>query len=486
MVGEKIYSYFVGLKKVFDPDGILNPGKITGTPPMDTSLRYSESYRETPFQPAFNYRSEGGFLQAVERCNGSGDCRRPYWYQGTMCPSYQATLDERLSTRGRANLIREVVSNPDIQSPCSNRELLEVLDHCLSCKGCKSECPSSVDMARYKAEVLHQHYLHHPTPLGVSMVVNINNINRWFVRIPWLYNAAIGLRPVSALLKRVAGIHPKRSLPHLSVPTLETWIRRNRVRLQLPTAPAKGRVVFFGDEFTSFFDAQIGIKAITLLLKLGYEVIPYTGNESGRAAFSKGKLNHAKRCAERNIVNLRSMVKADTPLVGIEPSALLAFRDEYPDIVGDHLIEDAKRIACHTFLIEDFIVMEAEKGNITPDQFTRKVQTIVFHGHCHQKSLSRTGSIQKMLELPSGFSATEIMTGCCGMAGAFGMEKRHYDLSMQIGEQILFPYIRRLLNGTLLAMAGTSCRQQVKDGTGHTAVHPIEVICEALEDQPQA
>ncbi|MFO7723771.1 MAG: FAD-linked oxidase C-terminal domain-containing protein, partial [Bacteroidales bacterium] len=483
MVGDEIYDYFVRLKGIFDPGGMLNPGKITGTPPMDTSLRYSGSYQAPPFEPVFNYDHDGGFLQAVERCNGSGDCRRPSWYNGVMCPSYQASLDERLSTRGRSNLIREALSRPLNGKPFANPALREILDQCLSCKGCKSECPSAVDMARYKAEIMHQYYLHHGMPLSVRLVSNISRINRIFRKIPWFYNVALAIPPIEWLIKKLTGIHPDRKIPRLSNPALQTWIKKHSIGAEPnATGHSKGTVIFFVDEFTNDFDASIGKMGITLLKSLGYHVIPYIGEESGRAPFSKGDLKRAKQCANRNVSWLRNMVNQEVPLVGIEPSTLLVFRDEYPDIVDDELVEDARRIGGNALLIEEFMVRELDKGNIGSQYFSDESCSIVVHGHCHQKSLVKNSGLVRMLSIPGNYTAEELKSGCCGMAGSFGMERKNYELSMKIGEQFLFPTIRQLGDGIIVAMPGTSCRQQLHDGTGKRAFHPVEILYKALKN----
>ncbi|HRZ43061.1 MAG TPA: FAD-linked oxidase C-terminal domain-containing protein [Bacteroidales bacterium] len=479
MAGEEVYRWFCELKRTWDPSGILNPGKITATPPMDSSMRYSGAYTEPVFTPVFDYREDGGFLQAIERCNGSGDCRRPFWYEGVMCPSYQASSDERLSTRGRSNLLREALSRfPD--DPFSYPALKEILDQCLSCKGCKQECPSAVDMARYKAEVMHQYYLHHGTPLHVSMVANLSRILRMFSRTPRIYNTVLSLKPVSSLIKSLVRIHPKRDLPRLSVPSFVSWIRKNPGLLQAAPEHAKGKVVLYIDEFTELFDTSVAKAAIRLLHGLGYGIIPYYGRESGRAAFSKGKLAYARKCAVRNVQSLHNLVDADTPLIGTEPSAILAFVDEYPSIVPHHLQEAALHIASHTMLMEEFIVQELEAGNITGDQFHDAPARIVVHGHCHQKSLKPSDALSIMLGIPVNHTVEVIKSGCCGMAGSFGMEQKNYALSMQIGEQILFPYLRNIPDGTMIAIAGTSCRQQVLDGTGLIARHPVEILTDAL------
>jgi FAD/FMN-containing dehydrogenase/Fe-S oxidoreductase len=481
MVGEEVYAYFVALKEIFDPKGILNPGKITGTPPMDTSLRYSGGYSEPAFKPVFNYDRDGGFLQAVERCNGSGDCRRPWWYSGIMCPSYQASMDERLSTRGRSNLIREALARPETRNPFGNIALKEILDQCLSCKGCKSECPSAVDMARYKAEIMHQYYLHHGMPLAVRLVSNIARINKIFHKIPWLYNGTIAIKPIERLLKYFSGIHSARSLPKLSTPSLQSWVHRHHIEKQINQTNIKGKLIFFADEFTNHYDAGIGIQAIELLKHLGYDVIPYFAVDSGRASFSKGDLKRAKQCANRNVRRLKGLVSNEVPLVGIEPSTLLVFRDEYPDIVDEALVDEALQIGRHALLIEEFLVVELDKGNIDRMLFTDQPCEILVHGHCHQKSLAKNSGLLKMLSIPENYHVDELKSGCCGMAGSFGMERKNYELSMKIGEQLLFPTIRQLGDGIKVAMPGTSCRQQLLDGTGRRAYHPVEILYQAMK-----
>jgi Fe-S oxidoreductase/FAD/FMN-containing dehydrogenase len=482
MTGDKVYEMFLGLKKVFDPDGLLNPGKITGTPPMDTHLRYSSPYTVPAFDPMFDYSADGGFLQAIERCNGSGDCRRPFEYHGLMCPSYQASLDEQMSTRGRSNLIRETLSQYS-DKPFASAALKEILDHCLACKGCKLECPSAVDMARYKAEVMHQYYRYNPMPLGVKMVVNVNAIYRLFEPIPGLYNIFASLPLVAAGVKKTAGIHRKRKLPLLSNPTVNTWIRKNRNHLLEPNTPNGKQILLFIDEFTNFFHADTGIKAIQLLIRLGYRVEPVTGMESGRSAFSKGSLAKAKSLANANVSCLANRVSPDVPLVGLEPSAILTFIDEYPDIVEPNLRKAAAYLAKNTLLIEEFIVAEYEKERIATGQFTVEPAQILVHGHCHQKALASSDALKRMLSIPKNYSVSEIPSGCCGMAGSFGMETKNFELSMRIGEQTLFPAVRNMVDGTILAMPGTSCRQQILDSTGIMAHHPVEILFDALKGE---
>lgn len=480
MVGEEVYTIFNELKYTFDPKGLLNPGKIVDAVPMDTSLRYPEEYYSGDFTTAFDFSADGGLLQAVERCNGSGDCLKPHWYGGEMCPSYQVTRDERLSTRGRANFIRESLAFCTEGKLSVNLELIDVLNQCLSCKACKNECPSSVDLARYKAEILNLYYQHHSTPLPVKLMMNIFTLAKLFKHAPWLFNAAANAPLISRVVKRAADIHPQRSLPRFPIPSLSVWVKRNKKLLNPSSEKTKGHVLFYVDEFTDYLDPQPGIAAISLLAELGYRVSPFCGKESGRVAVSKGKLDVAKRLASDNVMKLKSIVRHDKPLVGVEPSALLIFKDEYPDLVTPELVEGARQIAAHTLLIEDFIVSQFDEGKITSEVFEDSPQKVVFHGHCHQKAISNTGALKRMLEIPIGYKAEEIKSGCCGMAGSFGMERKNYDLSMKIGEQVLFPYLRNLSNGTIVAMPGTSCRQQVFDGTGIRALHPVEILFRAL------
>lgn len=482
LYGKQIYDLFKGLKAAFDPEGLLNPGKITDAPPVNTSLKFLDGFSIPGFKPAFNYNSDGGFFKALERCSGSGDCRRPFWHEAIMCPSYQATNDEYFSTRGRINLIKEILIR-QTDKPFSDKSLKRVLDSCLSCKGCRSECPGAVDMARYKAEILHQYHRYHNRTSGEKLVINIYNTNRLFGNIPKVYNALLSINPVASLVKHLAGIHPRRELPKLSSPTLETWIKRNKESM-LPIVPMNaGKLIFFVDEFTNHYDAEVGIKAIKLLHILGYEIIPYMYSQSGRALISKGSLDKARKIANKNIINLKNLGAAEIPFIGIEPSTILTFSDEYPDLVSPDRGKDAGIIASNTFLIEEFLVKEYEKGAFSSDLFTGKKQKVLFHGHCHQKSLRRSDALRKILSIPAGYEPEEINSGCCGMAGSFGMEKDHYQLSMKIGELILFPRLREISDGTIVAVPGTSCRSQILHGTGIKALHPLEILFNALIDK---
>jgi FAD/FMN-containing dehydrogenase/Fe-S oxidoreductase len=478
MVGEKCFGWMKEIKEVFDPKGIFNPNKIVNTPTMNSNLRYEPDKPTRHIETIFDFDDDGGILRSAEKCNGSGDCRKTVKAGGTMCPSYMASLNESSTTRARANILREFLTNSTKQNPFDHKEIYEILDLCLSCKGCKSECPSSVDMAKLKAEFLQHYYDKHGIPLRSRLVAYITKINALGSLVPSITNFFLTNRYVSRLLMRSLGFHPERNLPTLYKTTLSRWFKNNRV---IKALNAKGKVYLFCDEFSNFNDVEIGIKAIKLLRTLGYEVeIPKHG-ESGRTYISKGLIRTAKRIANQNVMLLADKITKETPLVGIEPSAILSFRDEYPVLVNKELRSKAELIAPNSLLYEEFIVREFEKGNISADAFSELENEILLHGHCQQKSVASTEPTKKMLSIPKNYTVKEIPSGCCGMAGSFGYEKEHFDLSMKVGELVLFPAVRKANAKTIITAPGTSCRHQIHDGTGRNAVHPIEVLYDALK-----
>jgi FAD/FMN-containing dehydrogenase/Fe-S oxidoreductase len=481
MVGAECYALLERVKRAFDPQGILNPGKIVDTPPMDTSLRilqHEPAAGAVRHQTVFRFADTGGVLEAAEKCSGVGQCRKPQLAGGTMCPSYMATRDEEHTTRARANVLRQALSGPrSAADPWSRPELAAVMDLCLSCKACKSECPSNVDMARLKAE-WQQHWLDaHGVPLRSRLVAGSARMLRRAAVLPWAYNLAVTAPGLSHVVKRLMGFAPRRSLPTLRGPTLAAWHRRRRPAVR---GPARGRVHLFCDEFTDTLDAPVGIKAVELLEGLGYEVTIPRHVDSGRAQLSKGLVREARELAVRNVELLADLVSDDRPLVGIEPSAILSFRDEYPDLVPAALEPAARRLAARTFLVDEFLAREAAAGRIGPADFTAAPATIRLHGHCHQKALSSLEPTVAILSLPRNHAVEVIPSGCCGMAGSFGYEREHFELSMQIGELVLFPAVRAASGDVVIAAPGTSCRHQIADGTGRTAVHPVEILHAAL------
>ena len=479
MVGPDCYRMMRSIKEVFDPLGILNPGKIIDTPPMDTSLRYNHTDITRDYKTTFDFSQVGGIVRATEKCNGSGDCLKSHLTGGTMCPSYMATRNEKDSTRGRANLLRHALSHPSKSTkPWNEPGLADAMDLCLSCKACKSECPSSVDMARLKAEWLHQSYLTGNIPFRTYIISKFSTIAGLGMLAPKLHNWLVSNKLTSSWIKSVVGFAQKRTLPLLAAQEFRTWHKQNANH---HSNVYSKQVYLFCDEFTQYNDVEIGIKAVLLLNSLGYKVDIPNHTESGRAALSKGMLDQAKACAESNIKALSSLITETTPLIGIEPSAILSFRDEYIDLVDTSLRSDCIRISKYTFLFEEFIAREIQAGKITSESFTSENRTVLVHGHCHQKALSTMAIAIKALSLPRGYSVKEIPSGCCGMAGSFGYEKEHFEISNQIGELVLLPVVREAPVGTLIAASGTSCRHQIKDGTKKTALHPVEILFAALK-----
>jgi len=479
MVGEECYGLMQLFKDTFDPQSIFNPGKIIDTPPMDTSLRHGPAEGDPQYATVFDFSGTRGVLGATEKCTGVGECRKTQLSGGTMCPSYMATRNEKDTTRARANILREVLTRPrDLEHPWNRAEVAEVMDLCLSCKGCKSECPSNVDVARLKAEWQQHYYDVKGVPFRSQLIAGFGRAMRVASLAPRIHNWLVGSPLIGGWIKRRSGFAEQRSLPKLPRFTLLAWHRRNANR----NGPyPKGRVHLFCDEFTNYHDAEIGAKAIGLLNSLGYEVIIPLHVESGRAHFSKGLVRDAQQLARRNVVLLRGVVTENEPLIGIEPSAILGFRDEYLDLMPPELKADAQALAKNSWLIDEFIAREAERGRIARSAFTAEARAIKLHGHCHQKALSSVSASVAILQLPVNYRVEVIPSGCCGMAGSFGYEAEHFALSQQIGELVLFPAVRSAGEQVLIAAPGTSCRHQIKDGTGRTALHPVEILFAALK-----
>lgn len=480
MVGEKNYELLKKTKAIWDPKNIFNPGKIVDTPSMNTMLRYEPGQKTPRFNTIFRYPNQD-VLQHAEQCNGSGDCRKTHISGGTMCPSFMATRNEKDTTRARANILREFLTRSDNINRFNHKEIYDVMDLCLSCKACKSECPSNVDMAKLKAEFLQQYYDANGVPLRSRLIANFSKFSKLGTISPSSFNFFMKGAGVNKLVKTFAGFAHKRSMPTLSPVTLKAWYKKNR--RSSVTDPGKKKVYLFCDEFTNFNDAEIGIKAILLLEKLGYEVIIPEHIESGRSWMSKGLLRKAKQIANKNIELLIPLISDETPLIGVEPSAILTFRDEYPDLASDENLEKAFYLKKNAYLVDEFLSREAERGHIGPHHFHNDARKIVLHGHCQQKAISSVEPSAKILSIPNNYSVEIIPSGCCGMAGSFGFEKEHYDISMQIGELVLFPAVRRQQSSTIIAAPGTSCRHQIKDGTGKIALHPVEVLFDALTDK---
>lgn len=479
MVGPECYAMMRRVKETFDPHHLLNPGKIIDTPPMDTHLRHEIGHAEPEHKTIFDFSSTQGVLRAAEACTGVGECRKSHLAGGTMCPSYMATRNEQDSTRARANMLRHVLTHPrDVPNPWDSEEIKDVMDLCLSCKACKSECPSNVDVSRLKAEWQQHYHDTHGVPFRSRLIAGFTRSMRLASLAPWAYNWIVTSPSLSGLIKEISGFAQKRSLPTLHETTLAAWhaANANPPSFDYPN----GHVHLFCDEFTNYNDTHIGIKAIQLLNQLGYEVIIPAHVESGRAHLSKGLIREAQKFAIRNVELLENVITDAAPLIGIEPSAILGFRDEFPDLMPPQLKAAAKSLAGRALLIDEFIAREIDAGRIVREAFTSETRSIKLHGHCHQKALSSLVPTVKMLELPANYQVSVIPSGCCGMAGSFGYEAEHFEVSQKIGELVLFPAVRSAPGDTLIAAPGTSCRHQIKDGTGRLSLHPVEILHAAL------
>ncbi len=475
MVGEKNYKLLREVKYTWDPKGIFNPNKIVDTPSMNSMLRYEPGQSTPAFETIFRFHKQD-ILQHAEQCNGSGDCRKTHLSGGTMCPSYMATRDEKDTTRARANILREFLTHSTQQNRFNHKEIYDVMSLCLSCKACKSECPSNVDMAKLKAEFLQHYYDANGVPFRSTLIANFTASAKLGSIAPGLYNFVMQNKLLGGIIKRAVGFAVERSMPAISKQTLMAWYHKNYVA---PQHPVK-RVYLFCDEFTNYNDAHIGIKAVQLLTALGYDVVIPVHEESGRTWLSKGLVRKAKIIANKNIELLSAVVSDKSPLIGIEPSAILTFRDEYPDLASDKNLRAAESLARNSFYIDEFIAKEIQAENITKEVFTTNAKTIVLHGHCQQKAVGSLADSVTALSLPANYTVQTIPSGCCGMAGSFGYEKEHYDVSMKIGELVLFPSVRKNASSCTVAASGTSCRHQIKDGTGEKALHPVEILLEAL------
>jgi FAD/FMN-containing dehydrogenase/Fe-S oxidoreductase len=477
MMGEEVYEMFRQVKRIWDPKGIFNANKIVDTPPMNEFLRYKADEPAPVISTHFDFSRQEGMLRLAEKCSGSGDCRKTELTGGTMCPSYMATRSERDTTRARANMLRRYLTE-DTRKSTSPDMVKEVLDLCMSCKGCKSECPSSVDVGKMKAEFTQQYYDQYGVPMRSKLIANFSKQMKMASVAPWIFNGVFGNPKLRKIANKMVGFHPDRSMPHLDSTTLKAWYSKRSVRLASPTQTRK--VYLYCDEFTNYNDAEVGKKAVQLLEKLGYEVIIPEHVESGRSYLSKGFLKEAKNLAIQNVHFLKELITYDTPLIGIEPSAILSFRDEYIDLVPEEMRETAIRVSSNALLIEEFIAREIDAKRISSKLFTKEKKLIKLHGHCHQKALSTLSAPKKALSLPENYHVQLIPSGCCGMAGSFGYEEEHYDVSMKIGELVLFPTVRKQPQEVVIAASGTSCRHQIKDGTGRISLHPVEILWEAL------
>lgn len=470
VLGREVMPLLRQTKEIWDPNYIFNPGKIIEAKPMDADLRFSPDYIPPKAKGVFNWRKEGSFADALEFCNGAGVCRKLAESGGTMCPSYMATKDEKSSTRGRANVFRQVFSGANPEEFASE-DLRQALDLCLSCKACKSECPANVDMAKMKAEFLNGWHKKHGLKLKERFFGDAGKMYPLGGTMPGIANKVLDTFFAKKALENIFGIDTRRELPRFANQVFTKWYKEHSKNGAVKSAD---KVVLFVDLFTNYNDPDVAIAAISVLEKMGYQVELAEINQSGRPQLSKGMLDDAKAVCENAIPVFYKYAIAGLPIIGLEPSELLTLRDEFLDLCDDTLLPQAKVVAIQAYLFEEFVASHKDR---LPKP--AKKQKVVLHGHCHAKSLVGNEPTVEALEA-AGYEVETLQTGCCGMAGSFGYEKDHYDVSMEIGELILFPKLREKEEGTVICAPGFSCRHQIKDGTGLKGFHPAELICQAI------
>ena len=473
--GPELYRLYQQVKRSFDPDNILNPGNIVNAPPMAESLRYGETYEVIPLQTALDFADEQGFHRAVEMCNGAGVCRKNT--TGTMCPSFMVTREEEHSTRGRANALRAAMSGLLPTSELTSERMYDVMDLCIGCKACAAECPSSVDMGKIKVEFLAQYYRANGTPLRARLFGHIAALSRMGSGpLAPLANATMRHPLARAIMERTLGVSRERTLPAFAPESFTSWFRKRGA----PQGTAK-QVVLFNDSFNTWNEPHIAIAATEVLEALGYEVLLPGHRCCGRPMMSEGLVEDARRAALDVVSRLAVRVDAGIPVVGLEPSCLLMLRDEYRYLLPND--ERVERVAQKAMLFEEFIAQLADSDELTLE-FEQAARKLLLHGHCHQRALVGTGPSMRTLGLPENYEVEEVDSGCCGMAGSFGYEREHYELSLKMAERRLLPAVREADSDTLIVAAGTSCRHQIFHGSGRQALHPAEVLRAALVAAP--
>lgn len=459
-------------KEIWDPQYIFNPGKIIDAKPIDEDLRFSPSYAPTKVETVFKYRKEGSFNDAIDLCNGAGVCRKLAASGGNMCPSYMATQEEKDSTRGRANVFRHVFSGENPETFAS-QDLKEALDLCLSCKACKTECPANVDMAKMKAEFLNGWHKENGVKLSERFFADAEKVYPLASLMPGFANWVASTKVAKSVLDSVFGITKERSLPQFAKQRFTTWYKKNRAG---QSTNGKPQVLLFADLFTNYHDPEIAISALKVLESMGYEVLLSKISNTGRPQISKGFLDDAKKLATEAILEMGPYAQKGIPVVGLEPSEILTVRDEFLDLCDDSIFELAQILAKNSFSFEEFIANNKDK---LPKAATDEEVVIKLQGHCHTKSLTGNAATVAALEAV-GYTVDEMDAGCCGMAGSFGYEKNHYELSMKIGNQRLFPELREDAEGKEVCAPGFSCRHQIHDGVGINSKHPAILVAERL------
>ena len=470
LFGPALYEAFRQVKRAFDSNNLMNPGKVVDSPAMTESLKISPQYKTWEPRTTLDFSEQGGFVRAVEMCSGMGECRKKL--DGTMCPSYMGTLDEEHSTRGRANALRSVLSGKVPKEEFTGKRLHDVMDLCLECKACKAECPSNVDMAKLKYEFLDHYHRANGLPLRNRLFGGIETLNRFGSRLApvsnWIANSTVN----RWLMELLAGVDRRRPLPQFASMPFEDWFRNHSA----DGNGSKGEVVLFHDTFNNFNTPNVAIAATRFLERVGYRVLLVDKKCCGRPMISKGMLGVAKENAAWNVEKLAPYAEKGTPIVGLEPSCLLTLRDEYPEFLRT---DSSKKVAASSFLLEEFVMREQGANRLIFNS-NGKEKKALLHGHCHQKALVGTAPTVAMLKA-AGWAVSEVDSGCCGMAGSFGFEKEHYDLSLTIGNRRLAPAVKATPADVEIVAPGISCRQQIEHLTGRKAKHPAEVLWESME-----
>ena len=469
VLGSEMVSLLKEVKKLWDPNNIFNPGKITDPDPIDHSLRFSPEYKQVEIPTAFHWRKEDGFGAALEQCNGAGVCRKLAESGGTMCPSYQVTKNEKDSTRGRANLFRQLFSGKQ-QDAFSSEELDEALKLCLSCKACKSECPANVDMAKMKAEFLHGKHIKEGVSIADRFFGDPHRMYQTAARFPAITNAMMRNRVVRFFMEKALGVSAERTLPPFAGETFRQWFQVNKSHFQ------KGRehkVLLMVDLFTDYHEPETAKAACRILDELGVDVLLSSIRETGRPQISRGLLDHARHLCDQNIPKLYEKTQMGIPIVGLEPSELLTIRDEYTDLCDDEDLSMAEKVAQNSYLWEEFMVMHLRKIKELPN--AGKMRKVYLHGHCHTKALTGNSVMMEYLRL-LGYDPVELQTGCCGMAGSFGYAKESAEVSLQVAELTVIPALQSLPDDALVCVPGFSCRHQIKDTTGRKVLHPAQLF----------
>lgn len=466
--GPTILQAFRELKRAFDPKNLMNPGNIVDSPPLTENLRYGPEYKTWEPVTLLDFSKQGGFAASVEMCNGVGVCRKTI--EGTMCPSYMATRDEEHSTRGRANALRAALSGRVPPSDFTSRRLYEVMDLCLECKACKAECPANVDMAKLKYEFLHHYYQANGLPLRNRFFGRIADFSKLGSRFAPISNWIASSRASRWLMDRFLGIDSRRPLPKFAGETFTDWFK---ARKPAPQAP-RGSVVLFNDTFVTYHSPEIGRAAVELLEAAGYRVELVDKKCCGRPLISKGMLAEAREHAAWNVARLKPWIERGAAIVGLEPSCLLTLRDESVELLRS---DDARMVAQSSYLLEEFLLKERQAGLSL--NFREGRRRALLQSHCHQRAMVGAAPTVAALQW-ANFEVIEADSGCCGMAGSFGFEKEHYDISVSVGKRRLAATVESQPSEAEIVAPGVSCRQQIEHLSGRRARHPAEVLREAL------